>query len=117
MIARLTDRFPGRGLHRDGGQARPLPEMAYKTMADITSPTVIKIKGGLFLLAGIFATVLLLMEHPTLKVAALLAISVWCFCRFYYFAFYVIEHYVDPGYRFAGLGSLVRYMLRKRKQK
>jgi hypothetical protein len=27
------------------------------------------------------------------------------FCRFYYFAFYVIEHYVDPGYRFSGLGS------------
>jgi len=32
----------------------------------------------------------------------------------YYFAFYVIEHYVDPGYRFAGLWSFVRYVLRKR---
>ncbi len=31
----------------------------------------------------------------------------------YYFAFYVIEHYVDPGYRFAGLWSFVRYVLRK----
>ena len=40
-----------------------------------------------------------------------LAICVWCFARFYYFAFYVIEHYTDPGYRFAGLWSFVQYMV------
>ena len=34
-----------------------------------------------------------------------LALVIWCFCRFYYFAFYVIERYVDPGYKFSGLGS------------
>jgi len=44
----------------------------------------------------------------------LLAVAVWCFARSYYFAFYVIERYVDPGYRFAGLGSFVRYLLRRR---
>jgi hypothetical protein len=44
----------------------------------------------------------------------LLVISVWSFCRFYYFAFYVIEHYVDSGYRFSGLWSFAVYLLRLR---
>jgi hypothetical protein len=39
----------------------------------------------------------------------LLVIAIWCFCRVYYFAFYVIEHYVDPGYRFAGLVDFMKY--------
>jgi hypothetical protein len=45
----------------------------------------------------------------------LLAMSVWCFCRAYYFAFYVIEHYVDPGFHFSGLGSFVKYIFWGRK--
>src|SRR5690349_12153204 len=83
-------------------------------MADITNPKLIYAKGFLFLLTGVLASALLLLEYPTLKAALLLAVSVWCFARFYYFAFYVVEHYVDPGYRFAGLGSFVAYLLRRR---
>ncbi|HEU4754162.1 MAG TPA: hypothetical protein VFU47_13715 [Armatimonadota bacterium] len=83
-------------------------------MGDITSPTLIYIKGFLFLLAGVLAGAALLLECPSLKVALLLGLAVWCFARFYYFAFYVIEHYVDPGYRFAGLGSFALYLLRHR---
>ena len=41
-----------------------------------------------------------------------MAVAIWAFCRAYYFAFYVIELYVDPGQRFAGLGSFVRHALR-----
>ena len=83
-------------------------------MKDLTNPRWIKSKGILFLVIGVLASVLLLLEHPDLKSGVLLAIAVWCFCRFYYFAFYVIEHYVDPGYRFSGLGSFVRYLWTKR---
>ena len=83
-------------------------------MKDLTSARWIKIKGILFLFLGVFASVLLVLEHPTLKVAALLALAVWSFCRFYYFAFYVIEHYVDPKYRFAGLGSFFAYLLKRK---
>jgi hypothetical protein len=75
------------------------------------SPTWIKIKGALFLLMGIIAAGLLVLEQPTLKVAALLVVAIWSFCRFYYFAFYVIEHYVDPGYRFAGLWDFAVYLI------
>ncbi len=83
-------------------------------MKDLTNPLLIKLKGLLFLLIGILSSLLLILELPTLKVAVLLAVSVWCFCRFYYFAFYVIEHYVDPSFRFSGLWSFARYLLHKR---
>ena len=84
-------------------------------MGDLTDPKLIYLKGFLFLLAGIMASLALLAECPTLKVALLLGVAVWSFARCYYFAFYVIEHYVDPGYRFAGLGSFVVYLLHKRR--
>jgi len=83
-------------------------------MADLRNPRLINAKGFLFLLCGVLASVLLLLELPTLKAAFLLAVAVWGFARFYYFAFYVIEHYVDPGYRFAGLWSFACYLVRRR---
>jgi hypothetical protein len=82
-------------------------------MKDLTSPFWIRLKGILFLLIGILASTLLIVESPTLKVALLLAVAIWCFCRFYYFAFYVIEHYVDPSYRFSGLWSFAIYLCSK----
>jgi hypothetical protein len=85
-------------------------------MADLTNPKVIKLKGVLFLVAGGLASGLLLVDAPSWRNAALLAIAIWSFCRFYYFAFYVIEHYVDPGYHFAGLGDFLRYCLGRRKK-
>jgi hypothetical protein len=85
-------------------------------MTDLSNPTVIKAKGLLFLMAGLLSAGLLLFESPTLKVAVLLVTSIWCFCRFYYFAFYVIEHYVDPGYRFTGLWDFAKYLVRRDRQ-
>jgi hypothetical protein len=84
-------------------------------MKDLTDARWIKLKGILFLLVGALSAALLLLEQPTLKVGVLLAISIWCFCRFYYFAFYIIEKYVDPGYRFSGLWSFACYLLKREK--
>jgi len=84
-------------------------------MKDITSARLIKLKGILFLFVGLLAAALLLVEHPSMKAAVLLSIAVWCLCRFYYCAFYVIEHYVDSTYRFSGLWSFFRYLVRRRK--
>ena len=86
-------------------------------MTDLKSPTLIYLKGFLFLLAGCVAAGLIVAEQPTMKVVFLLAIAIWSFCRFYYFAFYVIEHYVDPSFRFAGLGSFAVYLLRSRRMR
>jgi hypothetical protein len=84
-------------------------------MGDLKSAGWIKAKGILFLLAGLLAAVMLVMEHPDFKTIALLVLCVWCFCRFYYFAFYVIEHYVDPSFKFAGLASFAAYLVRRPK--
>ena len=84
-------------------------------MSDLKSPAAIYVKGFLFLLAGTIAAGLVLAESPSLKVALLLGVAIWCFCRFYYFAFYVIEHYVDPHYKFAGLTSFAAYLIDRRR--
>jgi hypothetical protein len=83
-------------------------------MVDLKNPRIIFAKGLLFLGLGLLAAGLLLWDVWSVKAAVLLVLAIWGFCRFYYFAFYVIEHYVDSNYRFSGLWSFVRYMLRKR---
>ena len=85
-------------------------------MPDLTNPKLIKLKGLLFLLMGILSSALLLIHAPNLTVAFLLLVAVWSFCRFYYFAFYVIQHYVDPGFRFAGLWDFAWYLVQRRKR-
>ena len=82
-------------------------------MRDITDPRLMVLKAVLFLIAGIAAAAGVLMESPSLRTAALLGICVWAFCRLYYFLFYVVERYIDPGYRFAGIGSALRHLLRR----
>jgi hypothetical protein len=85
-------------------------------MRDLTNPNWIKAKGLLFLFLGLLSAALLFLEKPTLQVAMLLVLAVWGFCRFYYFAFYVIERYVDADYRFSGLLSLGRYLISRRRR-
>jgi hypothetical protein len=80
-------------------------------MTTLTNPLWIKAKGVLFLLLGTLAAVLILIEHPEWRIGLLLAIAIWSFCRFYYFAFYVIENYVDPTFRFAGLFAFATYLM------
>jgi hypothetical protein len=83
-------------------------------MKDLSNPFWIKLKGLLFLFIGIIAVVLLFLDSPSLRTAVLLALAIWSFCRFYYFAFYVIEKYVDPSYKFSRLISFVKYLLQRR---
>ncbi|HVY68651.1 MAG TPA: hypothetical protein VHH73_01915 [Verrucomicrobiae bacterium] len=72
-------------------------------MRDIKSPRILWLKAGLFLVLGGITAGLLLAETPTLRAATLLGLTVWAFCRAYYFAFYVIGNYIDPGHKYAGL--------------
>lgn len=86
-------------------------------MRDLTNARAIWTKGVLFLLLGTSSAVLALLEAPSLRVSVLLAVAIWGSCRAYYFPHYVIEKHVDPGYRFSGLGSFVRYCLGRRGRK
>jgi len=83
-------------------------------MTDIQNPRLLYIKGALFLFLGILAAGLLLAEHFNLKFAALLALAIWSFSRAYYFVFYVIEHYINPNFKFSGLWAFAQYVLRQR---
>lgn len=84
-------------------------------MNDLSNPFWIKLKGVLFLIIGIVAAVLLFLDNPKWQTAVLLALAIWSFCRFYYFAFYVIEKYVDPGCKFSGLISFAKYFFQRRR--
>jgi len=46
-----------------------------------------------------------------------MVITIWAFCRAYYFAFYVIEKYTDSSFKFAGLTSVVAYLWKKQHKK
>jgi hypothetical protein len=86
-------------------------------LGDITSARVIYWKGFLFLALGLLAIVGLAAEFTRLRQYLLLSIAIWAFCRFYYFLFYVVEKYTDPKFRFAGIGSFVRYRIAERKRR
>ncbi|MFH5804031.1 hypothetical protein [Alienimonas sp. DA493] len=83
---------------------------------DLVSPIALYAKGALFVLLGALAGGLLLARAPSWTTAGLLAVCVWACCRAYYFAFYVVERYVDPNHRFAGLWDFAGYLLRGRRR-
>ncbi len=84
-------------------------------MGDLKSAKLMYLKGALLLLAALLASALLIAEKPTLRVVVLLCIAVWGFCRAYYFAFYVIEHWIDPSRRYAGLWDFATRGLERRR--
>ena len=84
-------------------------------MGDIKSPRLLLIKALLFLLSGIMAGAALLLDHFSWTNLFLLLIVIFSFSRFYYFCFYVIEHYIDSTYKFAGLTSVIAYYRRSKK--
>ncbi len=82
-------------------------------LGDIKNPRLLYLKGGLMLLVGLMASAILLTLHADWMTAVLLATAVWGFCRAYYFAFYVIEHYIDPAHKYAGLIDFMKYIWAK----
>ena len=82
---------------------------------DLTDPRWMYLKAVLFGVAGLACVAGILVEHFEWRTALFLFIAIWSFCRLYYFAFYVIEKYIDPSYKFAGLRSFLLYLLRHKK--
>ena len=83
-------------------------------MADLTSRFLIILKGLLFGLIVVFSGGLLILDAPRLRTALLVAVLAWSAARLYYFLFYVLERYVDPSLRYAGLVALIRSFLASR---
>lgn len=74
-----------------------------------------KLKAFLFLVIGVVCGVIVYLENPAGHTVVYLGLIIWSFCRVYYFAFYVIEKYVDPTYKFSGLFSFWKYWRQRRK--
>ncbi len=77
-------------------------------MRDLQSRQAMWFKAILFVLIGLIASGLILVQLPDWHILLLLCLAIWAFCRAYYFAFYVIETYVDPSFRYAGLFAMLR---------
>ena len=82
-------------------------------MTDLKSEKWLWIKGGMFVVVAVLAVFLVAVDFRHTRQFALLMLAIWASCRAYYFCFYVIEKYIDPEYRFAGLVYLPQYMFRR----
>lgn len=89
----------------------------YCVTMDLKSKRLIYLKAVLFGIIGLTAGAIIIIQAPMITTVVALLLCIWAFCRLYYFAFYVIEKYVDGDYRYAGLTSFVRYMLKKKQGK
>jgi uncharacterized membrane-anchored protein len=84
-------------------------------MGDLKDPRLMWLKAALFLVIGVLSIAGLLVEYLSLRHVLLIVLAIWSSCRLYYFCFYVIEKYIDAHYRFAGLHSVLIYLLRRHK--
>jgi hypothetical protein len=80
-------------------------------LGDLKDPRWIHVKGCLFFILALIASAGIIIQNPTLQNFALVAIALWSASRWYYYMFYVIERYVDPSFKFAGLFSVVKFLL------
>lgn len=84
-------------------------------MKDLTHAGWMYAKATMLVAIGCLSFWLLLDNLPTWQRIVLQLLMVWAFARAYYFAFYVIQHYVDNTYRFSGLLGFCRYLFRRRR--
>ena len=87
-----------------------------KLSLDFMNPKWMYLKAVLFAIILVSCGSLLLLASPTWRTAFLLALVIWSSSRLYYFMFYVIEKYIDPSFRFAGVGAAVSYLIGGRKR-
>lgn len=70
------------------------------------------VKACCFVLIALACFALLWLRAPGGATLALCVGLAWASARLYYFFFYVIERYIDPAFRFDGLVSVARHLLR-----
>lgn len=85
-------------------------------MRDLTDPKYMVLKAILFGVVAGLSAFLLWLQHPQVITVILTGLCAWACSRIYYFLFYVIERYIDPTFRFAGIWSAVRYLWEHRRE-
>jgi hypothetical protein len=79
---------------------------------DITSKWLLHAKGFLFLVVGLLAAATIYLQAQSLRTILLLIVTIWSFCRFYYYLFYVLEKYIGRDRKYAGILDAVKYLLK-----
>lgn len=83
-------------------------------LGDIKSRKLLIIKGLLFALVALLSGFGLLLQSLHWETLCLLLIFGWSACRFYYFLFYVLEHYAGRGQKYAGVIDELKQLLGKK---
>jgi len=82
---------------------------------DLVNPKWMYLKAIGFVLIAFLSAMSLLLRSMRIETAALIMLLIWSSARAYYFCFYVIERYIEPEFKFAGLGSVLRYLMNNRR--
>lgn len=82
-----------------------------KLSGDLKKPWLIHAKGALFVVVGILSALILILQTPRVSTVVLLAVTIWAFCRFYYYLFYVLDRYLGKEKRFAGVFDAIRFLI------
>ena len=85
-------------------------------MRNLLTPRWMAVKAALFVVIAGLAAGVVLAQSPSWKVAGCLLLLGWSCSRAYYFVFYVVQHYVDPSFRLAGLGSFATWWWRRHRR-
>jgi len=72
------------------------------------------VKAAMFLVITVLVGFVLVFDRPSSSIfsVALYATGVWAAARAYHFAFYVIERYCDPAFKYAGVWSAAVWVIR-----
>ena len=75
------------------------------------------VKAGLFVLLGGLAATCLLLQHPAWTTATCIAALTWAAARAYFFAFHVVQHWIDPEFRCRGLVHFFSWCWRRLRER
>lgn len=79
---------------------------------DIKSKKLLIVKGLLFALVALLAGAGLLLQSMHWETLCLLLIFGWSACRFYYFLFYVLEHYAGRDRKYTGIFDELKHLFK-----
>ena len=75
---------------------------------------LIYFKALLFFLIGIVGLIYCLIINNIFYLFSMLVVTIWAWCRLYYFMFYVITNYIDQEYRFSSIFNFIQYLIKKK---
>lgn len=82
---------------------------------DLIKPKWMYLKAIGFVLIAFLCAIGLLLRSMSFETGVLILLLMWASARAYYFCFYVIERYIDPEFRYSGIGSALGYMFGSRR--